>query len=200
MAEIVRANGGRAEAIALDVTKYESVREFARLAVERTGPPSILVNNAGWGLFREMEHLAPGDFDAQIDINLKGPWYLTKEALPHLKRLGGGHILNIGSIAGRVSFKRGSGYCPAKAGLHALTEVLLHELREDGIRATTIAPGSVETRFHHEALPAAHHNDQSWMLEPETIAEACLHVLSLPDNALVTYYEVRPLRTPKQGK
>ncbi len=199
VAEVIRANGGQAEVFELDVTRYESVQQFARAAVEHTGPPSILVNNAGWGLFRDMEFLSPEDFDRQIDINLKGPWYMTKEALPHLKRLGGGSILNIGSVAGRVAFKRGSGYCPAKAGLHSLTEVLMHELRTDGIRATTIAPGSVETRFHKEALPAAHHNDQSWMLEPETVAEACLHVLALPDNALVNYYEVRPLRTGKQN-
>lgn len=199
VAGIIRADGGKAEAIELDVTRLESVQAFGATAIERTGPPSIVVNNAGWALFRSMADMEAEDFDRQIDVNLKGPWYLIKEALPHLRRLGGGTILNIGSIAGRVAFKRGSGYCPAKAGLHALTEVLLHELRDDGIRAVTIAPGSVQTGFHKEALPGAHHNDQTWMLDPGTIADACLHVLSLPENALVNYYEVRPLRTGKQS-
>jgi NAD(P)-dependent dehydrogenase (short-subunit alcohol dehydrogenase family) len=181
----------------LDVASHASVAEFAKAAVDLAGPPAILVNNAGTGLFRDIDAMEVADFDRQIDVTLKGTWYLCHAAVPHMKRLGGGRIINISSIAGSVSFARGSAYCAAKAGVDAMSRALLLELRSHGIGVTIIAPGSVETGFHREALPAGHHNDQSWMLAPETVAEACLHVLSLPDSAVVSHYEIRPLNPPR---
>jgi NADP-dependent 3-hydroxy acid dehydrogenase YdfG len=80
--------------------------------------------------------------------------------------------------------------------LNALGEVLMMELRDLGIRVTTIAPGSVQTRFHREALPAANPRDESWMLDPEDVAEAVMHVLHSPRRVLVSHYEVRPLKPP----
>ncbi len=196
-AEVIASAGGKAHAVALDVASWASAEAFAARALELAGPPAILVNNAGLGIFREVDAMAVEDFDRQIDINLKGPWYMARLAIPHMKRLGGGDIVNIGSIAGTAAFKRGSAYCAAKAGLRAMTEALMHDLREHSIRTTLIAPGSVETGFHRVALPSGHHNDQSWMLEPETIAEAVLHALSAPAGTLVSSYEIRPLGTGK---
>lgn len=182
----------------LDVASRDSVDAFAEKALEIAGPPSIVVNSAGLGIWKDIDQLEPEDFDRQIDVNLKGSWYVARAAVPHLKRLGNGHIINISSIAGRVAFRRGTGYCASKAGVNAMSEALVHELRDFGIRVTTIAPGSVETGFHAQALSSAHHGDMDWMLEPDTIAKAVLHVLSLPDEALVNYYEVRPLKPAKK--
>src|SRR5690606_18082576 len=95
-------------------------------------------------------------------------------------------------IAGTHAFKRGTAYCAAKAGLNAMSEAMMLELREFGIRVTSIAPGSVQTGFHAQALPAANQKDQSWMIAPETIGDACVHVLTLPENAMVSHYEIRP--------
>lgn len=195
VAETIRNGGGTAHAVTLDVASAESVSAFNAAAVAAAGPPAILVNNAGTGLFRDFKDMTPEDFNRQIDVNLRGPWLLAHEAEPHMRRLGEGWIINISSIAGRVPFKRGTAYCAAKAGLNAMSEALMLELREHHIRVVTIAPGSVDSAFHRGALPSAHHNDQTWMLEPEAIADAVLHVLRAPDNALVNYYEVRPLLT-----
>lgn len=197
LSEIARAGGHTIHPIPLDVSSNESVTEFAARAVELAGPPSALVNNAGVGLFRDIDAMDPADFDRQIDVTLKGTWYLTRAAVPHMKRLGGGRIVNVTSIAGSVSFARGSAYCAAKAGVEAMSRALVMELRQFGIGVTILAPGSVETGFHRDALPSAHHNDQSWMLLPETIADACIHVLTMPENALVSHYEVRPLKPGK---
>lgn len=191
------SEGGELHPIDLDVSRPDSVAAFAAAAVERAGPPSILVNNAGAGLFRDVDAMEVADFDRQIDVTLKGPWYMARAAVPHMKRLGGGRIVNISSIAGSVSFARGSAYCAAKAGVNAMSGALMAELRQYGIGVTVVAPGSVETGFHRDALPNAHHHDQSWMLAPETIADAVLHVLTMPENALVSHYEVRPLRPAK---
>ncbi|MCC5877091.1 MAG: SDR family oxidoreductase [Candidatus Sumerlaeia bacterium] len=195
--DIAATEGHTIHPIELDVASHESVEKFAKHAVDLAGPPSILINNAGTGLFRDLDAMEISDFDRQIDVNLKGPWYLARAAVPHMKRLGGGRIINISSIAGTVSFQRGSAYCASKAGLHAMSEALMLELRQHGIGVTVIAPGSVETGFHRDALPSAHHNDQSWMLTPETIADACLHILTTPDIALVSKYEIRPLKPGK---
>lgn len=194
---VLAAEGITAHALPLDVASREAINGFAESAIALAGPPQILVNNAGLGVFKDMEILDPDDFDAQIDVNLRGPWHMAKAALPQMKRGGGGHIINISSIAGRVPFRRGTAYCGAKAGLNSMSEAMMLELHEHGIRVTVIAPGSVSTRFHQQALPGAHHGDQGWMLEPETIAEACLHVLTAPEAALINYYEVRPLRPVK---
>lgn len=194
LAEIARGEGGVLHPLPLDVARFDSVEEFSSAAVDLAGPPSILVNNAGTGLFRDMDAMDAADFDRQIDVTLKGPWYMARAAVPHMKRLGGGRIVNVSSIAGSVSFPRGSAYCAAKAGLNAMSAALMAELRQYNIGVTVVAPGSVETGFHRDALPNAHHQDQSWMLAPETIGEAVLHVLTMPENALVSHYEVRPLK------
>lgn len=173
------------------------MQEFARRAVEAAGPPSILINNAGIGLFKDVDQMDPADFDRQIDTTLKGPWYMIRAAVPEMKLLDGGHIINISSIAGRVGFKRGSAYCAAKAGVNLMSDCLMQELREDGIKVTVLAPGSVDSRFHQEALPAAHQKDNSWMLTPEEIADAVLHLLCQPGNVLTNYYEVRPREVGK---
>lgn len=194
---VLGASGGIVHGVALDVSSLESVDAFAAQAMELAGPPSILVNNAGSGLFKDMTEMTPADFDRQIDVDLKGPWYLSRAAVPHMKKFGEGRIVNIGSVAGLHAFKRGTAYCAAKAGLDAMSEAMMLELREFGIHVTLIAPGSVHTAFHQQALPAAHHGDQSWMLTPEDIAAACLHVLTSPPAALISRYEIRPLKPVK---
>ena len=147
--------------IPVDVGDYASVQAFARQAVEKAGPPSILVNNAGLALFQDIGKMTPEDFDKQIDATLKGPWYMTKEAVPGMKQLGSGHIINISSIAGRVAFKRGAAYNAAKGGMNLMMEALMLELREHNIKVSTIAPGSVDTSFHQQALPQQNQKDTS---------------------------------------
>lgn len=196
-ASVINAEGNKAHAISLDVSDKNSVAEFARAAVEKCGPVDILVNNAGLGIFKDFDQMDIETFERQITVGLMGPWYMAHHAVPHMKNSGAGAVINISSIAGRVPFRRGTGYNAAKAGLNAMSEAMMLELRDYGIRVVTIAPGSVETGFHRTALPQAHVKDNSWMLEPESIAEACLHVLRLPENALVNYYEIRPLKPAK---
>jgi NADP-dependent 3-hydroxy acid dehydrogenase YdfG len=192
LAEGLQAEGRIAHALPLDVANPDSVRDFAQRSLDLLGPVSILINNAGTGLFRDFLDMSFEEFDRQIDVNLKGTWYMARTAAPQMALLGSGSIINISSIAGTHPFRRGSAYCPAKAGVHALSEVLMMELRDRGIRVTTISPGSVQTRFHREALPGANQRDETWMLQPEDIATSVIHVLAAPEHALISHYEVRP--------
>ena len=197
LVEILKAEELEAHAIPVDVGDNASVEQFALKAIDLAGPPHILVNNAGVAIRKEFLHMDPADFDSQIDVTLKGPWYMAKAAAPAMQQLGGGFSVNISSIAGRHPFKRGTGYCAAKAGLNSFSEALMLELRDFGIKVFTIAPGSVDTSFHQTALPQQNPKDNSWMLDPETIAESVLHLITQPPNALTNYYEIRPM---KKGK
>ncbi len=197
--EVIKSDKGEAECFQLDVANRESVKEFSASAVKAFGAPDILINNAGYGLFKEIDRLDEEEFDQQVDVTLKGTWYTTKSAVPHMKKQGYGRIINISSIAGKVSFARGSAYCAAKAGLNAMSEALMLELREFGISVSVLAPGSIQTSFHQQALPQANFKDNNWMLLPENVAESCIHILKQPDGVLVNYYETRPLTTGKSA-
>lgn len=190
---VLAGEGRTAFAVALDLADPDSIAAFAREAEERAGHPTILVNAAGVGLFQDIDVLPPAEFERMVRVNLTGPWHLTRAAVPSMKRAGRGHVINVGSIAGEVAFRRGAGYCATKAALHRLTEALFLELREFGIALTLLQPGSVDTRFHREAMPSSAPKDQSWMLEPETVAEAALFALLQPPGAVVSHLEVRPL-------
>jgi len=198
-AAILRGRGHKCHAFALDVSSPASIREFSARAVEAHGPPSILVNNAGIGKFTDIEVMSDEDFEQQIAVNLRGPWYMMREVVPHLKRAGAGSIINIGSIAGTVSFRRGSAYCAAKAGLRAMSDAIFQEVRDSGVRVTLLSLGSVDTGFHALAMPAGHHADQTWMLEPDAVADAVLHVLASPPSTVVSQCELRPLYVGKPG-
>lgn len=200
METLLRQKGCKAHGFVLDVSQWDSVVSFCEKAVEASGLPDILVNNAGSGLFQDLDMMSPEVFNHQIDVNLKGPWFMMRNVVPFMKKLGGGTIINISSLAGTKAFKRGTAYCAAKAGLNMMGECLMIELREFGIRMVTVAPGSVDTGFVQNALPLAHNSDQSWMLEPETIAQSCLHLLTQPEGALVSYYEIRPNVLPKNNR
>ena len=191
----MRAEGYQAHAVPLDVSQPESIAAFEAAAVEAAGPPHLLVNNAGVGVFRDIDLMDPAIFEQQIAVGLRGPWYMMRAVVPHMKRLGGGQIVNVSSIAGRSAFKRGSAYCAAKAGLNMMSEALMLELREFGIKVTVVAPGSVDTGFHRIALPNQNQRDTDWMLEPENIADAIVHLVSMPAGVLPNYYEIRPLET-----
>lgn len=120
---------------------------------------------------------------------------MTRLAVPRMKENGWGHIFNVSSLAGENQAKMGCGYFASKHAVHGFTKSLLQDVREDGIRVTLVCPGSVDTRFHHESHPGSHQKDQSWMVAPEQVAETILHAALLPDPALVSKLDIRPVTT-----
>jgi len=138
--------GIEVESHMLDVRNREAVAAFtASLENKRI---DILVNNAG--LAAGLSTLHEGnmdDWEQMIDTNIKGLLYITRGIAPLMVRQGSGHILNIGSIAGREVYPSGNVYCATKHAVHALSEALRKELFDKGIKVTNIAPGLVETEF-----------------------------------------------------
>jgi len=144
--ELTSSFGIKVESNSLDVRDREAVAAFTASLENRQ--VDILVNNAG--LAAGLSALHEGsmdDWEQMIDTNIKGLLYITRGIAPLMVRQGIGHILNIGSIAGREVYPSGNVYCATKHAVHALSEGLRKELYDKGIKVTNIAPGLVETEF-----------------------------------------------------
>lgn len=184
---------GRALGLACDVRDPASCRELIEGAVQAFGRLDILINNAGVGHFAPVAEMAVEDWQRVIETNLSGVFYCTHEALPHLKAAGGGWVINIGSLAGKNAFPGGAAYNASKFGLVGFTEALMQEVRHDGVRVSSIMPGSVATGFSHPT-PGT---DDDWKIQPVDIAELVLDLLATPARTLPSRIEVRPSRPGK---
>jgi NAD(P)-dependent dehydrogenase (short-subunit alcohol dehydrogenase family) len=186
--------GRNARGYACDVRAFESVqRLFA--AVERDlGGCDILVNNAGIGLFGPVAELDPEDWRTMIETNLNGVFYCCHEAIPMMKRRGGGYIINISSLAGKNPIQNGAGYNATKFGLNGFSEALMMEVRYDGIRVSYLMPGSVATEFGRGSAAKA-----DWALKPTDVATVVLNLLRAPSHALFSRVEMRPSQPPRRA-
>jgi len=153
----------------------------------------VLVNNAGVGVFEEIASLAPDEWRRVIDTNLTGVYYACHAAIPHLRARGGGWIFNISSLAGKNAFKGGGAYCASKAALNAFSEVLMQEVRYDGIRVSYIMPGSVDTAF---GGPTGQRAD--WKVGAEDVAQVIVDLIGHPPRTLASRIEIRPSQPPRK--
>ena len=145
VASSIEAQGGRAVAIACDVSVVDRLGDAVAAVHDALGPIDVLVNNAG---AYEMTPLGRSDeaaFDLMIGANLKGAFFLCQEVLPDFEAAGRGKIINLGSIFGNDGFPESTIYCATKSAIHMMTKVLALELRERNIQVNAIAPGFIET-------------------------------------------------------
>lgn len=142
------AAGAAVHTLELDVRDRQAVNQrFGELPAE-FGQIDVLINNAGLG--RGLDRLQDGDpaeWDEVIDTNVKGLLYVTRAVLPAMVKRDSGHIVNIGSVAGRQAYAGGNVYCASKAAVRMLNECMKHDLLGTRIRVTTVDPGMVETEF-----------------------------------------------------
>ena len=160
-------------------------------AAEAFGSLTTLINNAGVGIFRNVEELSDDDWHRVMETNLTGVFYATRAAIPLMKRAGGGWIINIASLAGRNYFATAAAYCASKAGLVAFSEAVMLEVRNDNIRVSCVMPGSVGTEFNGRSPRP----DEAWKLTPEDIAEVVIDLLRHPARSLPSKVEIRPAKT-----
>ena len=187
VASVANRLGAPAIGIACDVGDPSACQRLVDETVSRLGRIDVLVNNAGFGIFKSIEDMSVEEWQRQIDVNLGGVFYCSKAALPHLVASGDGFIINIGSLAGRNFFAGGTGYNAAKAGLVGMSEAMMLDIRNDNVRVSIIMPGSVNTHFRGEWSP-----DRSWPLEADDVALAVMQLLDYPKAAHVSRVEMRP--------
>ena len=187
------AGPGSIEALRADVRKYDDVRHAVEATVARCGGLDYLINNAGVGVFAAVGEMTPDQWSTVIDTNLTGVFYACHAALPHLRRRGGGFIVNISSLAGKNAFAGGAAYCASKSGLNAFSEALMQEVRYDNIRVTYVMPGSVATGFagNDDA------NGSDWKISPDEVADVVLNLLLHNPRSLPSRVELRPAKPRK---
>lgn len=140
--------GARVTALPLDVNDDDSVDAFLRLAEERAGPPTVLVNNAGLARGTEkVEDAEPRDWDVMLDTNVRAVVHITRKVVPGLLARGGGDVVMIASVAGSDPYPGGSVYCATKAAVQAFAGALRQETLGRNVRVLTFDPGLVETEF-----------------------------------------------------
>jgi NAD(P)-dependent dehydrogenase (short-subunit alcohol dehydrogenase family) len=146
---IVEAFGSHANLLALklDVTKESEAIEAAKQAIDTFGRIDVLLNNAGFGLLGAVEESSDQEVRAVFDANVFGLLNVTRAVLPHLRKQGSGHVINISSIGGYASHEGWGVYCATKFAVEALTEALASELTPLGIYATVVEPGFFRTDF-----------------------------------------------------
>jgi 3-oxoacyl-[acyl-carrier protein] reductase len=185
--------------LACDVRAPESVERLFREIDRTAGGPDILVNNAGIGLFAPVADMDPGDWRAVIETNLNGVFYCCHEAIPRMRKRGGGYIFNISSLAGKNPFANGAAYNASKFGLNGFSEALMMEVRYDNIRVSYLMPGSVATDFGAPAAGRSGAREKAdWALTPADVAEVVLDLLRSPARALYSRVEMRPSRPPRK--
>lgn len=151
----IRSAGGRAIAVAADVSKAAAVSEMMASVVRELGPIDILVNNAGIGLIRGIDELTEDDFDRTIAVNLKSVFLCTQAVVPGMRERKWGRIVNISSGAARGAGGIGPHYNASKAGMEGMTRGYAARLVKDGITVNAIAPSLIETDMVRSGLASS---------------------------------------------
>ncbi len=187
-------NIGSGEILALeaDVREYKSQEKAVTKVIATWGQLDVLVANAGVGHFAPIDELSIEDWQATIDTNLSGVFYSIKSCLESLKK-SEGYVITISSLAGTNFFAGGTAYNASKFGVTGLTQAAMLDLREYGIKVSTIMPGSVATHFN-EHEPS---EKDSWKIQKEDIGELVVDLLKMNSRTLPSKIEVRPSMPPK---
>src|SRR5699024_1421839 len=139
-------------AIEVDLGDPENISRGVDEAAEAFGRIDVVVNNAGMMFERSLSEIQVSEWQFMAAVNLQAPLFVVQAALPHLQKVGGGSIINIGSIEGSGANPNHAAYCATKAGIHGMTRALAVDLGADGIRCNAIAPGWIDSDLSEEYL------------------------------------------------
>jgi len=192
LVEEIETAGGRGLAFSADLRETHVAAAAVSAAVDHFGGLQILVNNAGVGSFANVADTSDEDWENVLATNLTAVFRMTRASLPHLSHRGG-HVIMISSLAGSNANPGMAAYAASKAALDHFAACLMLEVRSQGIKITTVAPGSVDTGFGGGVRSGG-----SWMLTPEDLAHTVVDLLRLRDAAHASRVEMRPSRPQKR--
>jgi NADP-dependent 3-hydroxy acid dehydrogenase YdfG len=182
----LKASGFSASVEVADITIPAHVERIVNGTVASFGRLDILVNNAGIGHFKPAIDMSLKEFDEMWNLNVRAVFVATKFALPHMIGAKSGAIVNMSSLAGKNSFKGGTGYCATKWALRGFASSLMLEVREHNIRVITIFPGSVATNF------SSMNKKGETITQPEDVANAIVFAVTAPERSMFSEIDVRP--------
>lgn len=197
--EIIAA-GGTAMVVPTDVIRANDVEKMAKTVFETFGQIDVLVNSAFWGPPGSLEETNEAFWDKTLDTCLKGPFLCTRSVVPYMRKSGGGRIVNIGSLAGKVGEDNRTAYCAAKWGLEGLSAALREELLRDNIHVHLISPAATDTPFWPSAGAKLTADILDRFIPAETIAKAIVWMISQPDQVHIPDIPIYNFRNPFEGK
>lgn len=176
-----------------DVADASSEENAVKAVVDHFGQLDVLVANAGIGHFAPIDSMTDKQWNETIDTNLTGVFHSVKASIPALKK-SEGYIITIASLAGTNFFEAGAAYNASKYGLVGFSQAIMLDLRQYGIKVTTIMPGSVATYFNNHQPSDA----DAWKIQPEDMGQMVLDLLNMHPRTLPSKIEVRPSKPPKK--
>ena len=193
-AEELRKDGLEVEAVAANMAEEDEIKALAKGHRERFGRCDVLVNNAGIGIGGAIADTETKKLDLQLDVNLRAVYLMARECVPMLKEAGGEHgkalIVNTASIAGKFGQGWLAAYSATKFGVVGLTQAMHRELGNDGIQATALCPGFVDTNMTEWVRGEV---KQEEMIQPSDIAEAVRYLLRTSPACIVPEIQfIRP--------
>lgn len=185
--QLAKVGPGKLIALVADVRDFKAQQNAVAKTLEAFGSLDVLIANAGLGHFAPITTLTAEQWHETIDTNLTGVFYSLKAAVDSLIQ-SKGYFISIASLAGANFFAAGSAYNASKFGLVGFTQAAMLDLRESGVKCSTIMPGSVATHFNnHEPNPS-----DSWKIQPEDIGQMVVDLLKMNPRTLPSKIEVRP--------
>lgn len=170
-----------------DVRDYDSQEKCVASVISTFGSIDVMIANAGVGHFASIEDMSVDQWNETIDTNLTGVFFSIKASLEALKK-SEGYIITIASLAGTNFFATGSAYNASKFGLVGFTQSVMLDVRKNGIKTTTIMPGSVSTYFNGHIPSEA----DAWKIQPEDLGQMVSDLLKINPRTLPSKIEVRP--------
>ncbi|GAA4450051.1 SDR family oxidoreductase [Nibrella saemangeumensis] len=183
-------SGGRIVAVAGDVASEADMQQVVQTALDRFGRIDVVINNAGYGVFKNVDELTVEEWDALMATNVKGTFLLTKAALPAMKEQGEGHIIVVASDVAKRTFAGGSLYTASKYAQEAFMGALRKEVRPLGIKVSGVYSGLVDSHFH--AKGQGHETSQNWLKEKD-MANALYYIVSQPTHVVIDELMIHPL-------
>jgi NADP-dependent 3-hydroxy acid dehydrogenase YdfG len=199
LADELNGNGGKALAVATDVTDRDQVKGLVDAAVRAYGRIDVMINNAGLMPQAPLERLRVDEWDRMIDVNIKGVLHGIAAALPHMQRQTSGHIINVSSVAGHKVGPGFAVYAATKHAVRALSEGLRQEVKPYNIRTTVISPGAVATELPNsvtepDVAERIRGFYESVAIPAESFARAVAFAVGQPEDVDVNEILFRPTR------
>lgn len=188
VAREIEKRGGKALALEADLSREEQVAAIIPAVVEHFGQLTILVNNAGLGIYGPLEEASLEDWDRIMAVNARAPFQLCRDAMKPLRKAGRGFIFNVASVVGVKGYVNQALYTASKHAMMGFSKVLAQEAQEGGIRLHTLCPGGVDTDMVRQARPDL---DPEILMQPGEIAALVLFLIAFDGKAVVDDLHIR---------
>jgi len=187
-ADKVTEAGGKAKIVVTELTEEESIKNLVKVTHEKFSRLDILVNNAGVTHSAKLEETTTEDWERCMQVNVRAPFILCREALGLLKKSQAGYIINIASVVGVKGYPLQSAYTSSKHALRGMTISLAEELKGSNIRVHLLCPGGVDTELVQKVRPDIKRDE---LMQPEEIAELVLYLVTHKGNAVIDELHIR---------